>query len=173
MLCRRRWCMLGSQVIRKQQVRLPLHCVSCDPPPVGYPLRCLSCDHPPIVGRLCELVETPSALASRTSCQDLDDYLSKLEEGSGCSQGQAGTLSWTPDENTPDTVYYQVSRWRGPSVRASLAPFTRHLIRVESELNRVRFVWVVGIVKWPLISFAQTLADRKLQAYSRNTHKHV
>ncbi len=102
--------MLGSQVIRKQQVRLPLHCVSCDPPPVGYPLRCLSCDHPPIVGRLCELVETPSALASRTSCQDLDDYLSKLEEGSGCSQGQAGTLSWTPDENTPDTVYYQVSR---------------------------------------------------------------
>ena len=80
------------------------------PPLVGYPLHCLSCDHPPIVGRLCELVETPSALASRTSCQDLDDYLSKLEEGSGCSQGQAGTLSWTPDENTPDPVYYQVSR---------------------------------------------------------------
>ena len=70
-----------------------------------------SCDHPsPLVGRLCELVETPSALASRTSCQDLDDYLSKLEDGSGCSQGQAGTLSWTPDENTPDTVYYQVSQ---------------------------------------------------------------
>ncbi len=81
------------------------------PPLVGYPLHCLSCDHPsPLVGRLCELVETPSALASRTSCQDLDDYLSKLEDGSGCSQGQAGTLSWTPDENTPDTVYYQVSR---------------------------------------------------------------
>ncbi|XP_064398268.1 protein Skeletor, isoforms B/C-like isoform X4 [Halichondria panicea] len=64
-------------------------------------------DQETAVGRLCELVETPSALASRTSCQDLDDYLSKLEDGSGCSQGQAGTLSWTPDENTPDTVYYQ------------------------------------------------------------------
>ncbi len=78
------------------ETTLPVLFVMSPPPP------------PPLVGRLCELEETPSALASRTSCQNLDDYLSKLAEGSGCSQGQPGTLSWTPDQDTPDIVYYQV-----------------------------------------------------------------
>ena len=64
---------------------------------------------PLAVGRLCELTEPPAALASRTSCQDLNNYLSLLEEKSGCSQGQPGTLTWTPDQNTPDIVYYQVT----------------------------------------------------------------
>ena len=67
-------------------------------------------DQPTAVGRLCELNEGPMALASRTSCQGIADYLSKLEESSGCSQGQPGTLTWTPDESTPDTLYYQVYR---------------------------------------------------------------
>ena len=26
-----------------------------------------------------------------------------------CDDGQPGTFTWTPDENTPDTVYYQVN----------------------------------------------------------------
>lgn len=28
-----------------------------------------------------------------------------------CDQGEPGIVQWTPDENTPDTVYYQVIIW--------------------------------------------------------------
>lgn len=27
-----------------------------------------------------------------------------------CDHGDPGVVQWTPDENTPDTVYYQVSK---------------------------------------------------------------
>lgn len=27
-----------------------------------------------------------------------------------CDHGEPGVIQWTPDEDTPDTVYYQVSR---------------------------------------------------------------
>ena len=64
---------------------------------------------PTSVGRLCELDETPEALASRTSCQNLTDYQDRLIETSRCSQGQPGQLTWTPDADTPNLVYYQVS----------------------------------------------------------------
>ena len=26
-----------------------------------------------------------------------------------CDEGEPGVVQWTPDKNTPDTVYYQVS----------------------------------------------------------------
>lgn len=28
-----------------------------------------------------------------------------------CDHGEPGIVEWTPDENTPDTVYYQVIIW--------------------------------------------------------------
>jgi hypothetical protein len=32
-----------------------------------------------------------------------------------CDQGEPGIVQWTPDKNTPDTVYYQVRQfaWKG------------------------------------------------------------
>ena len=61
-----------------------------------------------IVGRLCELRETTASETSRQSCNDLQTYISTLETTASCNSGEPGTLVWTPDENTPDLVYYQV-----------------------------------------------------------------
>ena len=71
------------------------------------PVYSLNCPTP-TVGRLCELVEGSGAVTSRTSCQPLNHYLGLLEENSNCSQGEPGVVTWTPDQNTPDIVYYQV-----------------------------------------------------------------
>ena len=43
----------------------------------------------------------------RQSCGPYNDYISSLELT--CMNGTHGKLVWTPDENTPDIVYYQVS----------------------------------------------------------------
>ena len=61
-----------------------------------------------IVGRLCELRETAASEISRQGCNDLQTYISTLETTASCNSGEPGTLVWTPDENTPDIVYYQV-----------------------------------------------------------------
>ena len=42
----------------------------------------------------------------RQSCGPYDDYISGLEIT--CRNGTHGKLIWTPDENTPNLVYYQV-----------------------------------------------------------------
>ena len=43
----------------------------------------------------------------RERCGSLSSYLSLL--GSPvCSAGEPGVITWTPDEETPDVVYYQV-----------------------------------------------------------------
>ncbi len=63
-----------------------------------------------IVGRFCELGETTAARATRETCGSLDDYLRDLATSEPiCDSGEPGVLRWTPDENTPDLVYYQVS----------------------------------------------------------------
>jgi len=59
-----------------------------------------------IVGQLCQLMETGSSSNIRQSCSPLQSYLTSLS--SSCNSGDPGTLIWTPDESTPNTVYYQV-----------------------------------------------------------------
>ena len=61
-----------------------------------------------VVGRLCQSTETESATNIREGCGPLDSYLSALD--SSCGNGGPGIFDWTPDEDTPDVVYYQVSR---------------------------------------------------------------
>lgn len=60
--------------------------------------------YPTGVGRLCHWTHQGDS--------DADDYPSfgayqrTLELK--CDQGEPGVIQWTPDANTPDTVYYQV-----------------------------------------------------------------
>ncbi len=61
-----------------------------------------------IVGQLCQLTETVASENTRESCSSLQDYLDTLNTPSECATAQPGTLVWTPDDTTPDTVYYQV-----------------------------------------------------------------
>ena len=57
-----------------------------------------------VVGRYCEYqnIDTDRSAEFDT----FGEYVTTLELV--CEDGTAGTFTWTPDENTPDTVYYQV-----------------------------------------------------------------
>ena len=61
-----------------------------------------------VVGRLCESDETVSATNIRETCMSEADYFKALSSPV-CMPGQPGVFTWTPDESTPNTVYYQVS----------------------------------------------------------------
>ena len=39
---------------------------------------------------------------------NLQDYLDTLNVSCQGNESEAAILTWTPDENTPDVVYYQV-----------------------------------------------------------------
>ena len=39
---------------------------------------------------------------------NLQDYLDTLSVSCQGDESEAAILTWTPDENTPDVVYYQV-----------------------------------------------------------------
>ena len=58
------------------------------------------------VGPLCEFSDTSQSEGIRQSCGPYDDYISNLSYM--CQEGDPGELIWTPDDNTPDLVYYQV-----------------------------------------------------------------
>ena len=60
------------------------------------------------VGEQCQLLETAFSTYLRESCSDLDMYINSLEYSESCSIGTPGVLIWTPDNDTPDLVYYQV-----------------------------------------------------------------
>ena len=60
----------------------------------------------PVVGRLCEFSETAESADVRERCGPLTRYMELLSNR--CVGGSPGTLLWTPDETTPDVVYYQV-----------------------------------------------------------------
>ena len=63
-----------------------------------------------IVGPLCERVESAAARTARVTCASQEDYMARvLETTLSCESGLPGTVKWTPDEKTPNTVYYQVS----------------------------------------------------------------
>ncbi len=50
--------------------------------------------------------EPEAASDIRTSCGSLDDYENALT--TTCVSGSPGVFKWTPDDSTPDVVYYQV-----------------------------------------------------------------
>lgn len=58
---------------------------------------------PTATGRLCQWTEDPDSPAELHSSFGAYQRTLKLV----CEEGQPGILQWTPDENTPDTVYYQ------------------------------------------------------------------
>ena len=61
-------------------------------------------------GRYCSHVETASSGAVAEDCdRNLQDYLDTLTMTCEGEENDAAILTWTPDENTPDVVYYQVS----------------------------------------------------------------
>ena len=53
-------------------------------------------------------METEASETTRQTCGDLQMYIDTLETPASCNSGEPGKLVWTPDENTPDLVYYQV-----------------------------------------------------------------
>lgn len=60
---------------------------------------------PTATGRLCEWKQDPAQPAN--SFNSFGAYQRSLTLD--CQAGQPGILQWTPDRNTPDTVYYQVN----------------------------------------------------------------
>ena len=62
-------------------------------------------------GRLCEYTETENATQLRVKCGSLEDYSAAVQKSLNCRQGNATVFQWTPDNNTPDIVFYQVSHW--------------------------------------------------------------
>lgn len=56
------------------------------------------------MGRLCEWVEDPAHPADAFSSFGAYQRTLKLH----CEEGQPAIVQWTPDQSTPDTVYYQV-----------------------------------------------------------------
>lgn len=53
------------------------------------------------------LTEDAAATQVLTQCGTYEEYFRAL--GSSCTTGESGRLEWTPDDNTPDIVYYQVT----------------------------------------------------------------
>ena len=54
-------------------------------------------------------METSSSGDVAATCSSsLEDYLNTLDVSCEGDEGDVGILTWTPDENTPDVVYYQV-----------------------------------------------------------------
>ena len=61
-------------------------------------------------GRYCSHVETASSGAVAVDCdRDLQDYLDTLTVTCEGEENETAILTWTPDQDTPDVVYYQVS----------------------------------------------------------------
>ena len=52
------------------------------------------------------LDESEAATRVRTTCGSLEEYQDELTMT--CGSTSPGKLVWTPDDDTPDVVYYQV-----------------------------------------------------------------
>ncbi len=59
-----------------------------------------------VVGKLCAAKETSDSIRIRERCGPTEMYTRSLKQD--CPVRIPGVLEWTPDENTPDIVYYQV-----------------------------------------------------------------
>ena len=63
-----------------------------------------------LAGRYCAHEETAQSGAVAMNCDsNLQDYLDTLSVSCQGDKSEAAILTWTPDQNTPDVVYYQVS----------------------------------------------------------------
>lgn len=60
--------------------------------------------HPTGTGRLCHWTHTGESDAD--DFESFGAYQRTLQLK--CDVGEPGVIQWTPDKNTPDTVYYQV-----------------------------------------------------------------
>ena len=55
-------------------------------------------------------METAASEGVATNCDStLEDYQNTLEVTCEGDESEAAILTWTPDENTPDVVFYQVN----------------------------------------------------------------
>ena len=62
----------------------------------------------PTVGPYCEYKESGESVSARENCRSFDQYLGSLLKQPCRSDDPPGVFTWTPDDTTPDTVYYQV-----------------------------------------------------------------
>ena len=63
----------------------------------------------PLAGRLCEHVETDQSASVAENCNSkLQEYLDTLDVRCEGNNNDAAILTWTPNDDTPDVVYYQV-----------------------------------------------------------------
>ena len=64
-----------------------------------------------LAGRYCSHEETAESESVALDCNStLRDYLDTLNVSCVGAESDAAILTWTPDENTPDIVYYQVRK---------------------------------------------------------------
>ena len=62
-----------------------------------------------LAGRYCAYEETAQSKSIAMDCNSsLQDYLDTLSVSCQGDESEAAILTWTPNENTPDVVYYQV-----------------------------------------------------------------
>ena len=55
-------------------------------------------------------METAASGGVATDCAStLEDYQNTLEVSCEGDESEAAILTWTPDDNTPDVVFYQVN----------------------------------------------------------------
>ena len=60
-------------------------------------------------GRLCEHTETDQSASVAENCDsELQQYLDTLDLTCQGDESDAAILTWMPDDDTPDVVYYQV-----------------------------------------------------------------
>jgi hypothetical protein len=95
---------------------------------------------PTAVGELCMYEDSiPQSSMIRENCStDFGDYFRSLVEKEPCSGKNPGFLEWTPDDNTPDLLYYQCAThlnlgWKiqVDSKGFSAAPFASFLFIVS------------------------------------------
>ena len=64
-----------------------------------------------IAGRHCAHKETAGSASVAENCDStLQDYLDTLSLSCQGDESEVAILTWTPDENIPDVVYYQVRK---------------------------------------------------------------
>ena len=63
-----------------------------------------------LAGRYCAHEETAQSGAVAMNCSsNLQDYLDTLSVSCQGEESEVAILTWTPDEDTPEVIYYQVS----------------------------------------------------------------
>ncbi len=100
-----------------------------------------------VVGRYCEYQNKDSDRSNEFDT--FDDYKSTLELV--CQEGSPGSFTWTPDEYTPDVLYYQVS--------------TNH--RHTCALCHAVELWCVG--PWKRVGLGMSVQQRPLSLTSQES----